>query len=1182
MVDRTTAILAANGWRQMVQSGYLSNAIALSDESIALLEQDFSRYREPIPHAVVRYLVDGGDDAVLQQLQESSTLMPDERSMGSWNPYPNDAIRRHLLQTLTTQDLAFYDRLTRTYEIESLNLRYRQFQPSPGWLVILFSFLVNLHELDLSLDHPVLQLPPVITADLIEALLRHKGESVDALARLVFLPEVSPEDCWEAIRFARIGASLSGFVAYSLRHEAILRLALGHAAVEHRIHALEMLALCQMSPLPLADLLIQRATATSKSERAAALRVVQREAIAMIPYLQTQAQTGKAKERAHAAKVLSELAGVDARPFLENRLELESTATVRDAIQQVLTDLVIISAPPLDIRLAPLPAVMLEVPLPPGGHERMTTLLNTLYARAQAKYDEDQCQNYPDIPLPQPPTADFVDQVVHGLQSGTAADCLAIAPIFHYLAHPWAAGEFCQLLQCAELELIHVVRLLILLQLMPTQHEQQAYPNVTIPWAGHWKESEISGDLNRWCQRYGPSTSLRYLVSGLEALGISGDVIAWKLLNVESSAFWSWGNTAVAEYFTEHLSIIEILFGLDPFPHLHYPHEQIARRQLFRILELFPHLPTTFVPRLWDIALNGLQAEMPLAQRCLDHRPGTLERLHPLIDHSDATIQVTVIHWLTRLKDHTAIPRFQDLLRRKASGAVRDALLRSLETLGATIDEFLDRSHLLQEAQTGLRKAIPKALSWFKFEALPAVHWHDTGEQVAPEILTWLLVQSFQLKNPEPSPVLRQYAKLWEEGDRQALGQFVLESWVNQDTQVTSAVKEKGMLAVSGACGGAAMVPIIHRYLKTYFGSRLAQCLALLQMLTWSDDFAAIQLLLSVANRFRTQKIQDAARQGVYQLAQRQGWTLDELGDRTIPWCGLAEDGTLGLDYGPRQVTARLNTDGKLVLITDSGKEIKSPPAARKDDDADQVKAAKQLWTQTKKQVDLVRSQQQARLYEALCTQRGWTFADWHLFLQQHPLVGRLCQRLIWAVFTDDSTLPSQTFQPQDDGRLVDTEGRGVTVAPAAIVRLAHASLLPEAVTQAWQQHFTQHSIKPLFEPWSMAYHLPTADQRQTEITAFVGHPLSRYALRQRAMHLGYLPQADESDERWTVAYQKTFESLPLNVVIGFSGDSPISQEDLAVQLGEVCFWQGHKLSLAQVPPVLLSMVWSEIQTIVS
>ena len=48
-----------------------------------------------------------------------------------------------------------------------------------------------------------------------------------------------------------------------------------------------------------------------------------------------------------------------------------------------------------------------------------------------------------------------------------------------------------------------------------------------------------------------------------------------------------------------------------------------------------------------------------------------------------------------------------------------------------------------------------------------------------------------------------------------------------------------------------------------------------------------IQLLLSLSRRYRTASVQEKARNLVTQIAERNGWSSDELADRTIPTAGF-------------------------------------------------------------------------------------------------------------------------------------------------------------------------------------------------------------------------------------------------------------------------------------------------------
>ncbi len=121
------------------------------------------------------------------------------------------------------------------------------------------------------------------------------------------------------------------------------------------------------------------------------------------------------------------------------------------------------------------------------------------------------------------------------------------------------------------------------------------------------------------------------------------------------------------------------------------------------------------------------------------------------------------------------------------------------------------------------------------------------------------------------------------------------------------------------------------------------QCKALVRMLSCIERGTAIQLLLMVATRFRTKGIQQEAELCVHELAERKGWTVDELADRTIPTAGFDDGPELTLDYGSRAFTARLNDEGLITLYDENDAPLKALPDARKDDDADKVKSAKEM-----------------------------------------------------------------------------------------------------------------------------------------------------------------------------------------------------------------------------------------------
>lgn len=133
----------------------------------------------------------------------------------------------------------------------------------------------------------------------------------------------------------------------------------------------------------------------------------------------------------------------------------------------------------------------------------------------------------------------------------------------------------------------------------------------------------------------------------------------------------------------------------------------------------------------------------------------------------------------------------------------------------------------------------------------------------------------------------------------------------------------------------------------------------------------------------------------VESIAERNGWTTDELADRTISTAGLDDNGVLTLDYGERTFTATFDDKFKWHLKNADGDEIKSLPEARKSEDQALVKEAKKQFSNSKKELTQLLNMQITRFYEAMCTQRQWRVEDWQKYLQPHPIVGQLIQRLI-------------------------------------------------------------------------------------------------------------------------------------------------------------------------------------------
>lgn len=628
---------------------------------------------------------------------------------------------------------------------------------------------------------------------------------------------------------------------------------------------------------------------------------------------------------------------------------------------------------------------------------------------------------------------------------------------------------------------------------------------------------------------------------------------------------------------------------------------------------------------LFEVALGSRADARPLAQEALAGDIDRVRRAGTALTGTTVAIKQAAARWLGGSGDAAALEPLRAAWGKERNDLVRGSILDALLQLGEQAETYLDPEETAKKAAKAVARGLPKALEWLDWSGVPEVLFAGTGAPVPVEVVQWLTAMAVKGKTPAPNAILRRYAEMFEQGDRERLGKALLDAWMTEDlrlpnqeeameaardrarqyvswgymrgateaeiiehvlpevrqTPFSSGVPSKGMLALAAACGGGGLVDPAVGFVKKWYGWRLAQSRALLIMLAWTDHPAATQAVLAVGTRFRTKSLQQEAATQIELLAERRGWSIDELADRTIPTAGFDDEGRLELDYGPRAFSVHLLPDLTVELRTPDGKPVKSLPAPRKDDDEEAAKAAKKSLAAAKRELKTVRTQQATRLYEALCTERTWPVDDWRDFLLAHPIARHLVARLLWV--TDAEGSAPVTFRPLDDGTLTDVEDEEVCLPQTGRIRLAHLSTLSAEEAEAWRQHLVDYEIVPLFDQLSRDLH-EVSDDEQTgnALVDFRGQVVESFALRNRATKLGYL-RGETEDGGWFYSYDKRYPTLGLVVSVRFSG-SPMPEANQEVALGTLEFHRvtpeggGKAMMVRDVPAVLVSEAWHDMR----
>ncbi|MFI5706883.1 DUF4132 domain-containing protein [Kribbella sp. NPDC051620] len=677
----------------------------------------------------------------------------------------------------------------------------------------------------------------------------------------------------------------------------------------------------------------------------------------------------------------------------------------------------------------------------------------------------------------------------------------------------------------------------------------------------------------------------------------------------------TWPDESVAPFVLANLDLV-----LTGVPIVHTYLDRCDPLRAYQALGTLSPMPPVVVDKLFALAVGSRTTDHEPAQQTLAKLPGLSDRVVAALKDGKADVRTAAAQWLGRLGDPAVAPALEAALQKENHDVTKGALLDVLQLLGQPIDKYFGHAAIVEQALAA--KALPKSVDWLRWDAMPTVRWAESGDLVPVEVVKWLVGQGVKAKSPEPNVMLRKYCALFDLRDREALGLHLFEAWIAEDltpntperalelaeeaaryavsylggTSVPeltakylphyqrqpggSAIGAKGLLAVVAACGGEQLASLAGAYLKEWYGQRAAQGKALIAMLGWIDQPNATQLMLSIGSRFRTKSFQEEATKQAQALAGRKGWSIGDLADRTIPTAGFEDDGVIELSYGERVFTAVLRPDLTIELRSPEGKKLGSLPAARQSEDEELVKAAKKALTLARKELKAIVQLQGQRLYEALCIERTWPVDDWQRYLNGHPVVRYLTQRLAWVATAGEAVT---VFRPLEDGTLTDVDDNVVDLPADAVIAIAHDSLLDEGAVKDWQAHLVDYEIVPLFQQFGKGvYVLPEELSAETEVTDFRGHLVEAFALRARTGKLGYARgQGQDGATFWD--YEKRFPTLGLTVVVEFSGNQ-LPERNKTVALTTLSFrlaGEGGSRStprLGDIPAVLLSEAYNDLR----
>jgi len=384
-------------------------------------------------------------------------------------------------------------------------------------------------------------------------------------------------------------------------------------------------------------------------------------------------------------------------------------------------------------------------------------------------------------------------------------------------------------------------------------------------------------------------------------------------------------------------------------------------------------------------------------------------------------------------------------------------------------------------------------------------------------------------------------------------------------------------------------------YIRTWPGEAAhARAVSALDVLANIGTDTALMLLNGIAQKVKFKGLQDKAREKIDKIAEARELTTEELEDRLAPDLGLDDNGSVLLDFGPRQFRVGFDEALKPYVRDSEGTRLPDLPKPKKTDDETLAPAAVERFKLLKKDARTIASQQVVRLEWAMCSRRRWLPEHFRQFLVEHPLVRHLVQRLVWGVYAvqDGGNAGGKLaacFRVSEDGSYTTGEDDAFTIPEGADIRvgLPHALELPQEAAAQFGQLFADYELlQPFAQLGRDTYTLGADEQAGTKLERWKGAvvPTGRVlGLVNKGWRRG---QAQDGGGIWY--FQKPLSStkvieltLDPGIIVGMVDEYP-EQTLQEITVGSPSNWGeiGAAESLAILDPIATSELIRDIESL--
>lgn len=449
------------------------------------------------------------------------------------------------------------------------------------------------------------------------------------------------------------------------------------------------------------------------------------------------------------------------------------------------------------------------------------------------------------------------------------------------------------------------------------------------------------------------------------------------------------------------------------------------------------------------------------------------------------TVRPTALAWLLRHADPAARALVPAALakagvsRRQAENAllalhhngrgdtVRAAAREYGAEAAAAIDALLDADPL-----TMLAAKIPTLPGWAAPDLLPPVELRDGSGVLPVESVPSLIAVLALSQLDAPYAGVDVVKAACDPASLAEFGWALFQRW-----QMAGSPSKGGwVLDALGLTGDDETVRLLSPLVLAWPGAGgHTKAVAGLSVLAAIGTDVALMHLHGIAQRAKPKGLRAAAEQKMDEVAAGLGLSAEQLADRLVPGLGLDDDGSMRLDYGPRQFTVGFDEQLRPFVADAAGGRLKALPKPGVRDDGELAPAAYRTFTGLKKDLRTIAADQIRRLERAMVTGRRWTGAEFRQLFVSHPLLWHVVRRLVWGRY-DESGALIDALRVAEDRSFATVDDEETTLADDATVGVAHPLQLGDTLPD-WVEVFADYGILPPFPQLSRPTFTLTAEE---------------------------------------------------------------------------------------------------------